>query len=191
MAREISEEAIIKATGSGKDHWYPILEEYAKDAKERKEITMRMWHQHSDVLSAWWAQMITVTWERDTNRRVMNQSCLGSFQLSASKTMPGDENEVWQRMMDSDWLAGSEFSEGNEFESEGVRCVVRAVRPGKLLRFWWYGHEDEHKSVVEIMLYPKAEKCSLRFRHHDLPFEEDVAPLREKWKQALAVINQS
>ena len=67
MARRVSEEAMVKATGHGKEHWYPILEEYAKETSVRKEIVMRLYEEHN--LFAWWAQMTEVEWERDTNRR--------------------------------------------------------------------------------------------------------------------------
>jgi hypothetical protein len=57
MVREISEAAMVKATGHGKEHWYPILEELAKAASERNEITMGLLQAHDEHLSAWWAQI--------------------------------------------------------------------------------------------------------------------------------------
>jgi hypothetical protein len=55
MAREISEAAMVNATGHGKEHWYSIIEELAKSASERKEITMGLWKAHDEQLSPWWA----------------------------------------------------------------------------------------------------------------------------------------
>mgnify|MGYP001045616588 CR=1 FL=1 len=188
MAQEISEEAMIKATGYGKEHWYPILEELAKNAAERKEITMGLWKGYEKHLSAWWAQMVTVTWERDTKRRVMNQSCYGDFQFSVSKTYPGDEHATWNALSTTDWLDGMVWEEGAEFTTDCGTATVRAVRPGKILRIWWLGHGEGPKSVLEVQLWPKGEKCSLRFQHQKLPEDKYIEPLKARWQDALELI---
>lgn len=186
MARKISDEAMIKATGHGPDHWFPILDEYEKTATERKQITMRLWKEHEDVLSAWWAQMTTVEWERERGKRELNQDCVGSWQMSAQKTFAGDEMAAWQAVTDADWLPGLVYEEGGEFVCEGVRVTVRAVRPGKLLRLWWHG--EDGKSTIEMMFFPKKEKCAVRIQHQKLPRQDDVDVFKARWKDALAKI---
>ncbi len=188
MAREVSEEAMIKASGHGREHWYPILDELSTQHEKRSDLTKAFHAEYSVSVSAWWCQMITVQWERDRGRRVLNESCTGSFQVSASKTIAGDEHLVWAKLLAAPWLPDSDLSEGAEFTSGDARCVVRAARPGKMLRIWWYDHANNHKSVVELSLWPAGEKTSLRFRHHDLPLESDVEPMRARWKDALGVI---
>ena len=188
MAREISEAAMVNATGHGKEHWYPIIEELAKSASERKEITMGLWKSHDEHLSAWWAQMVTVTWERDTGQRVLNQSCFGDYQFSVSKTFAGDEHLTWAGLAGTDWLEGMVWEEGAEFTTDVGKATVRAVRPGNLLRIWWHGHGEAPKSVLEVQLWPKGEKCALRFQHQKLPNEEDIEPLKARWRTALEKI---
>ncbi len=175
---------MIEATGHGKDHWYPILEEYAKESSIRKDVVMRLHNEH-DII-AWWAQMTAVEWERDTGRREMNQSCSGSYQFSTQKTYPGDESAAWEALVGTDWLEGMRFEEGHEFDVDGAHLTVRAVRPGKLVRIWW--QDDRGKSVREIQFWPKKEKCALRFQHQKLPEESDIAPLKSRWQVALAAI---
>jgi hypothetical protein len=175
---------MIKATSHGKEHWYPILEEYSKETSVRKEIVMRLYEEHD--LDAWWAQMTAVEWERDTNRREMNQSCYGSYQFSTQKTYPGDLDAAWQAVVSQAWLEGMRFEEGYEFDIGDAHLTVRAVRPGKIVRIWW--QEERGKSVLEIQFYPKNEKCAIRFQHQKLPEESDIAPLKSRWQSAIASI---
>lgn len=191
MPREVSEEAMVKASGHGREHWYPILDEMSKQYEKRSDLTKSFHEAYADSVSAWWCQMITVQWERDRGKRVLNESCTGSFQVSASKTMVGDAEFVWAKLLTSPWLENADFSEGAEFESGSARAVVRAARPDKMLRIWWYDHADNHKSVIEVSLWPSGEKTSLRFRHHELPLESDVESMRARWKEALVIIAEN
>lgn len=187
MARKVSDEAMIKATGHGPDHWYPILDEIAKDASlERKQIVTQLWRSNEDKLSAWWAQMTTVEWERVRGRRELNQSCTGDWQMSTQKTFAGDAMAAWDKVVSTDWLDGLRYEEGYEFSSDGVDFTVRAVRPGKLLRIWWT--ENGHKSTLEVMFTPAKEKCAVRFQHQKLGVESDVERFKQRWKGALADI---
>ena len=186
MARQITDAAMQKATGYGSEHWFPILDAMAEDGMERKDIVMKFWKTYDDDLSAWWAQMTTVEWERDRGRRVLNQSCSGSFQMSAQKTFVGDEMAAWDAVVTTDWLSGLKYQEGFEFSHDGYDLTVRAVRPGKMLRLWW--QKDEYKSVLEVMFVPAKEKCAIRFQHQKLADEIDVDIFKNRWKAVLADI---
>lgn len=63
MAREVSEEAMIKASGHGREHWYPLLDDLSKQHEKRSDLTKAFHAEYSDSVSAWWCQMITVQWE--------------------------------------------------------------------------------------------------------------------------------
>ncbi len=189
MARKISDEAMIKATGHGPDHWFPILDKLAKDEMPRSELTMKFWRENEADLSAWWAQMTTVEWERERGLRQVNQSCDGDFQVGVQKVMPGDEMSTWQAVKSTNWLEGLVYEEGHQFDSHGVLCTVRAVRPGKMLRIWF--GEGSEKSVLEVMFVPSKEKCAVRFRHHQLDSEAEVEISRARWKEVLSQIAEN
>ncbi len=187
MAGKISDEAMVKATGKGPDHWFPILDEMAQKESKRSELTMRFWRENQDTVSQWWAQMTVVEWERDRGRRVVNQDCAGNFQMSASKTLPINPGEAWGALLAHDWLPGLVYEEGHEFTtSEGVQVTVRAVRPSKLLRLWWHG--EVGKSTLEVMFFPAKEKTSVRFQHQKLPNESDVEIFKSRWRAVLSEI---
>ncbi len=76
---KISDAAMLKATGHGPDHWFPILDALSKAESVRSELTKRFWRENQEKLSAWWAQMTTVEWERERGIRAVNQDGLGSF----------------------------------------------------------------------------------------------------------------
>ena len=144
---------------------------------------MRFWCENEADLSAWWAQMTTVEWERDRGIRTVNQDGVGNFQMSAQKTLSMDAAAAWETVSTTDWLHGLVYEEGEEFETDGVTITVRAVRPGKLLRLWWHG--EAGKSTLEVMFFPAKEKCAVRFQHQKLPQESDVEIFKARWKQTL------
>ena len=51
----------------------------------------------------WWAQSVAVAYEQDTGRRVKGQVADGTFEVSATRTLPGTMDEVFES-----WLAHSQ-----------------------------------------------------------------------------------
>lgn len=185
--RRVSQEAMEKATGHTSDYWFPKLDQIAKDELlTRTEIVMTFWRENDEKLSAWWAQMTAVEWERVRGRRKMNQSCSGLFQMSAQKTLPCSTMSAWDALISTDWLEGMKYEEGYEFDVEGAHLTVRAVRPGKLIRIWW--EKEGNKSVLEIMFIASKEKCTLRFQHQKLAEEIEIEIFKKRWKSALGCV---
>ncbi|QGU03272.1 hypothetical protein CKALI_12170 [Corynebacterium kalinowskii] len=93
------------------------LEEWLRELGDPSALThreMAAWFVDKGV-PAWWAQSLTVAVEQQIGRRVVGQTCAGTFSASASKTMPGEWEatfEAFTRFMTPDRLpmAGSEPS---------------------------------------------------------------------------------
>ncbi len=91
----ISQESVIKATGKSWKHWFDYLNE--KDASELSHKDIAALLQEKEGVSGWWAQSITVEYERNIGRREIGQTCEGSFQGAASKTLPGNLDQVFMQ----------------------------------------------------------------------------------------------
>lgn len=182
---DYSDEAVQKATGHGRDHWYTILDAYGDvDHRERAKRLS----EDAPELSGWWVQMITVDYERARGLREVGQSSSGDYQVSCSKTVPWSPDECFERVVSTPWLPGADWNEGAEWETDGGRVKVRIVEPGKQLRFWWY--DGDGKSTVVVSFWPNAKgnKQQIIFGHSGLASKEALELYRARWKAALAQI---
>lgn len=86
---ELSEDSVLKKTGKNYDHWCDLIEDWLKlqtAEKKHKDIAAFLQKEHN--VDAWWAQGITVGFERITGRRLPYQRQDGSFTASKSKVLP-------------------------------------------------------------------------------------------------------
>ena len=81
----MNDQTLKKATGSAKAQWYEIIRGAGKAEASHKEIADFL-HQAHEV-SRWWAQEITVEYEKHIGRRVLGQTQDGAFQIGVSKTI--------------------------------------------------------------------------------------------------------
>ncbi len=190
-----SDDAVRKATGHGWDHWFAIHDAYPD--LDHTQRAKRFWQEHGDgttvtgtpaqgSINGWWAQMITVEWEKERGKRVEGQSCAGDFQVSCSKTVPWNVDEAWERVLSTPFLKGADWTEGASWDTDGGRVEVRRADPGKMLRWFW--HDGDGKSTVEVSFIAKGDKSSIVFRHHGLASAEAKEAYRGRWKDALAAI---
>ena len=70
----------------------------------------------------WWAQSVAVAYEQDTGRRVKGQVADGTFQVSATRTLPGTMDEVFEA-----WLARAQ----ELTEIDGTEIVDGPGRPAR------------------------------------------------------------
>src|SRR5438045_8441173 len=79
----ISDESVKAKTGRGWMGWFVILNRANANALPHKEVVTLL-HEKYDV-PGWWAQMITVEYERARGGRQKNEQ-VGGFTVSASTT---------------------------------------------------------------------------------------------------------
>ena len=88
----MNELTLAKATGCSKSEWFEIIRAAGKANASHKEIADFL-HEAHDV-SAWWAQEITVEYEKYIGRRILGQTQDGLFQLGVSKTITAAADTV-------------------------------------------------------------------------------------------------
>src|SRR5437762_8219376 len=79
----IGDDAVKAKTGRGWTGWFVIFNRANANALPHKEVVTLL-HEKYDV-PGWWAQMITVEYERARGGRQKNEQ-VGGFTVSASKT---------------------------------------------------------------------------------------------------------
>ena len=80
----VSDEAVRKATGRGWDEWFAILDDAGAVGWKHPDIARWVVAEHG--ISGWWAQSVTVGFERARGLRAEHERPSG-FSLSATKTV--------------------------------------------------------------------------------------------------------
>lgn len=94
----MSDKAMISATGKGWSEWVELINAWpgSKDG----HAAVASWLAESFPLDGWWAQGITVGWERLTGRRQLHQQADGTFSASTSRTFKFDFDLFKTRLHD-------------------------------------------------------------------------------------------
>lgn len=95
---ETSEETVREATGRGWDEWCDVIE--ASPVAGADHSTIATYLTDEIGLDGWWAQSVTVGFERITGRRLPHQRPDGSFTVSKSKTLDLDREELKALLLD-------------------------------------------------------------------------------------------
>jgi hypothetical protein len=94
----MTEAAIAKGTGSGWDVWFRILDEWGATDRSHPEIARHL--REDRGLDGWWAQSVTVGYERARGLRAMHETSRG-FEVSVSKTIAAPPAEVWPAILEA------------------------------------------------------------------------------------------
>lgn len=182
---DYSDDAIRKATGHGRDHWYRLLDSYG-DLDHRGRAGRLT--EDAPGLSGWWVQMVTVDYERARGLREVGQSSKGDYQVSCSKTVPWSAKECFERIVSRSWLPGADWTQGTVWEVDGAQVEVRIVEPAKQLRFFWTDHEGKGVVVVAVAPNAKGDKHQITIAHSGISSPDARERYRARWKDALKQI---
>ncbi|MBA2724433.1 MAG: hypothetical protein H0U53_00440, partial [Actinobacteria bacterium] len=80
----ISDAKLQEATGKRWDEWFPVLDRWKSRDKKHGEIVKFLMEKHG--VEGWWAQTITVGYERSRGMRLKHQQS-DDFAVSASRTI--------------------------------------------------------------------------------------------------------
>jgi hypothetical protein len=158
-------------TGKGWQEWFRILD--ARGAKERKhgEIATYLLDEHG--VPGWWAQAITVGYERSRGLRAKYQTLGGSFQVSVSKTFPIGVGRLFK--------AFAEAPQRDKWLERGM-LKVRTSRTERDVRF---DFRDGTSRVVAYFDPKDRNKTTVTVQHEGLPDAGAVEEMRGMWKEHL------
>ncbi|MGB0651769.1 MAG: hypothetical protein ACPGQL_01080 [Thermoplasmatota archaeon] len=176
MAREVSSEAAKKATGRDWDEWKAHLDAAGAAEMPHKELAAWIGANEPGV-SMWWAQMVTVEYERMIGRRKLAQTCAGDFQTQASKTLPGSMDDWLERW--SDIMADLPAIDGVLLDEPPK------TSSSEKWRYWRAALADGSRIAVTIGQKDTG-KVTLAVGHTKLEDEEQVVRWKAYWKAHLA-----
>jgi hypothetical protein len=155
----MSDAAVRKQTGRAWAEWVRVLDAHGATEKPHGDIAKYM---SSLGAPDWWAQTVTVGYERIRGLRDKRQRRVGGYEASKSRTfnVPVETlfNAFANARMRRRWLP--------------VRITVRSATPLKRMRVIW---EDE--TVVQLGFTAKGDnKSAVAVQHEKLPNRRVSAP---------------
>ena len=144
-----ADDVVSKRTGRTWREWVDVLDATGAADRPHREIA-KMVHDTNDV-SGWWAQMVTVGYERIKGLREIGQRRGGSWDANKSKTVAVPVSTLYRAFVDpalrERWLPGVDWS-------------VRTATDDRSIRIDWEGG-----GRVSFWFVDKGEKSSVQVQH--------------------------
>jgi hypothetical protein len=169
-------DAIVKQrTGCTWERWVKALD-YAKAYSwSHREIATYVREKYK--IDGWWAQSVTVGYERIKGLRAIGQRRGGAFEASKSKTFPVPLARLYRAFRDARmrarWLPG-------------VKLTVRSATPEKYMRIIW----PDETSIAVGFLSKGAGKSQVAIQHEKLPDQAAATRSKEYWAERLDLLGQ-
>jgi Domain of unknown function (DUF4287) len=166
----MKDESVKAATGKTWAAWFTLLDKAGAADMPHKAIARLLASAHQ--LPGWWAQMVTVEYERARGRRVKNQKADG-FAVNVTRVMACPLPRLY--------AAASEASLRRKWFPKGAFEQTTAAR-NKSLRGRWNGAARLHFGFL-----PKGEgKAQIALEVGKLADARAVETERAAWRKALA-----
>ncbi|HET8754389.1 MAG TPA: hypothetical protein VFM58_00170 [Solirubrobacteraceae bacterium] len=159
-------------TGRPYSAWFAALDEWGAIDRSHKEIAA--WLSGEQDVPGWWAQNITVEYERARGLRAVGQGRDGLFAVNATKTVAVPVAELFAAVVDparrDEWLPGVVLRE-------------RTATAHRTARFDW----GEGSTRVIVGFDSKAAgKSVVALSHERLPDAETAATMKTFWRERLS-----
>jgi hypothetical protein len=178
--RRVSEpeqtDAVIQdATGRSWDVWVALIEAWPGNRDGHAAVAT--WLQDEHEVPGWWAQTVTVGWERITGRRLPHQVADGTFTAGKSATIMVDTEVLRDLLLDED---------GRDTLFPGMSPELRSRPTSKNVRIGLGG------GVAEIDIAPKGDgRARITVAHAKLTSPDDVTAWKQFWGDWLAALDES
>jgi Domain of unknown function (DUF4287) len=171
----VSDEAMVRATGKPIAEWLEILDAWGGTEHKHPEIARWLVAEHG--IPGWWAQGVTVGYERARGMRARYEEP-GGFSVSASRTIAVSAERISDAFTDPDlrgrWLPDAPIRE-------------RTSNRGKSARFDW----DDPPSRVGFNLLAKGDrKTQIGLEHEKLADAEVAERLKLMWRERLSALKE-
>jgi uncharacterized protein YdhG (YjbR/CyaY superfamily) len=170
----LTDEAVKKATGKGWDKWFTILNQEKADKLKHKEIAKLLSGKYE--VDGWWAQSITVEYERHLGKRQVGQVKDGTFQTAVSKTLPGNLDQVFKIWLDK----VRNVKEFNSIPLAGKPVISKTEK----WRYWRVDLQDGSRVTITVGT-KTADKSILTMSNEKLNIREDIESWKAFWKDYL------
>ena len=166
------QEPDVGPTGRPYREWFAELDEWGAIDRSHKEIAA--WLMNEQGVRGWWAQNITVEYERARGLREVGQGRDGLFRVNATKTVAVPVEDLYAAVVDAsrreEWLPG-------------VQLRQRTATPHRTARFDW----GEGSTRVIFGFETKSDaKSVIALSHERLPDSETAATMKAFWRERLS-----
>lgn len=173
----MSEQAVQAKTGRGWAQWVKALDEQRAWQWSHRDIAKHLAEQY-DTVSPWWAQGITVGYERIRGLRDVGQRRGGSYDANKTRTFAVDVATLYRMFADArrrrKWLP------------EGL-TKIRTSKVNVSMRLDWDGD-------TRVMLYftdKGPNKSSVSVQHANLPDKAAIGATKQAWQVRLDALRDA
>jgi hypothetical protein len=169
-------DAILKErTGCTWERWVQALDRAKAHTWSHREIAKYVIEKYK--VPGWWAQTVTVGYERIKGLRAVGQRRDGSFEANKSKTFPVPLARLYRAFHDarlrSRWLPG-------------VDLTIRTATRPKSMRITW-----PDRTLVVVGFEGKGPRKSLvAIQHGKLPDKAATTRVKEYWAERLGALEE-
>ena len=167
----VSDAKIKEATGKKWDQWFSILDRWGARNKKHGDIARFLTEKHD--VAGWWAQSITVGYERARGMRLKYQQADG-FTISASKTIAVPLDVLFDAFVNA--------RKRKRWLTDGT-LTLRTSQPGSTARFNW---EDGSTRVNVGFTAKGPSKSMVAVAHERLADADEAETTKTRWRQRLA-----
>jgi hypothetical protein len=172
---EMTDDAIRKQTGRGWDEWCALVERFPGHKHGHPKIVTHLMSEYD--LDGWWAQGVTVSYERIRGLRLPNQNLDGTFTANRSKTITVDADALRAMLLD-------DIERKVLFPA--FDTVLRSKPTSKNLRL------AVEPGSVEIMLEPATnERTKVVVAHTKLSTADDVTVWKQFWGEWIEALDEA
>lgn len=167
---EMSDAALVEATGRTHDEWADIIDARWGDDFEHAAVARGL-EDEFDEVNGWWAQTITVGYERITGRRLPYQRADGTFSCSKSRTVPIDADVLRKLLLSDEHRADLFPDQSAELRSKPNTKALRiAIGPHDAVAIFGISDLGDGRSTIAV-------------QHERLPSFDSVEEWRHYWSE--------
>jgi hypothetical protein len=167
----VSEDKLVEGTGRKWDAWFSILDRWGARQRKHGEIVAFLMDERD--VAGWYAQAITVGYERASGKRLKHQQAHG-FTVYASKTIGVGVDVLFEAFVNA--------RKRRRWLTDG-RMTLRTSQPGRGARFNW---EDGSTRVVVAFDKKGRSKTTVSVAHERLPDPDEAESAKASWRERLA-----
>ena len=171
----MSDAAIKEKTGCAWDKWVKSLDYHGAAQMSHRDIATLLHEKYK--VQDWWAQTVTVGYERIKGIRARGQRLDGSYEASKSRTYNVPVKELYAAWADAKmrkrWL-------------DGASLKVRTATAPKSMRLDW-----PEGGIIAVWFTAKGEsKSAVALAHTRLPDKKSADRLKEYWSDRLDALGK-
>ena len=170
-----SDDAMRRGSGRGHEEWFGLLDAWG--ATERRHTAIATWLRETHAVPGWWAQNITVAYERARGMRSRHQVADG-FTIGVTRTVAADPARTLAAFTDPDlrrrWLPD-------------VTLRQRPTRARHTARFDW---ADPPSRLVVVATPRGTDRTTVSIAHEKLADGESAERLKIAWREWLGLLKQ-